>query len=79
MENRFDQIDYQMSRLETGTSSYNLDHIEAQTQKFIALVRRYQDELGPAEAKRRLTEKADELRSYCLPCVSTLEDEAKTY
>jgi hypothetical protein len=79
MEVKFEQIDYQMSILETATSSYNRPHFEKATEQYIALVRQYADQLGPAEAKRRLSEKGDELGSYCLPCTATLRDEASRY
>jgi hypothetical protein len=79
MDSRFQRIDYEMATLETGTSSYNIPHFASATQQYIALVREYADVLGPDEAKRLLTEKGDELRPYCLPCVATLDDEARKY
>ena len=79
MDVKFERIDYEMSNLETVTSSYNTSHLAKATEQYIALVREYADLLGPGEAKRRLKEKGDELGSYCLPCVATLEDEASRY
>jgi outer membrane murein-binding lipoprotein Lpp len=79
MNAKFEQIDYQISRLETVTSQYNTGHFEAATKKYIALVHQYQDALGPEEAKQRLTDRAEELSGYCLPCAGELADAAKQY
>jgi hypothetical protein len=79
MNNKFEQIDYKISRLETVTSAYNTDHFINATQRYIALVRQYHELLGPAEAKSRLTDRADELTGYCLPCAGMLADAAKNY
>ena len=79
MTNKFEKIDYEISRLETVTSQYNTDHFANATQRYIALVRQYHDLLGPEEAKRRLNDRADELQSYCLPCAGMLADAAKQY
>lgn len=79
MDAKFERIDYEMATLETVTSNFNEAHFEQATQKYIALVRRYADALGPAEAKRRLKQKGDELGPYCLPCVGILDDEATRY
>jgi len=79
MELKFDRLDYEMSTLETGTASYSQPQFAKATDRYIALVRKYADVLGPAEAKRRLREKGDELGSYCLPCTATLQDEASRY
>jgi hypothetical protein len=79
MDDKFQQLEYEITTLQTVTSAYNQAHFEEATQKYIALVRRYADELGPEEARRRLQSEGDTLRPYCLPCVATLEDEAKRY
>ena len=79
MDEKFQKIDFEFSTLETVNSSYNDREFEAETVKYIQLVRQYKDQLGPDEAKRRLRGKADELSSYCLPCVATLSDEARKY
>jgi hypothetical protein len=79
MDVKFERVDYDMSNLETVTSAYNQRHFAKATQRYIALVREYADLLGPDEARRRLQEKGDELRAYCLPCVATLENEVRRY
>ena len=79
MQLKFDRLDYQMSLLETTAASYNRPRFAKATEQYIALVRKYAADLGPAEAKRRLQQKGDELGSYCLPCTATLQDEASRY
>ena len=79
MNNKFEQIDYEISRLETVTSQYNDAHFDSASRRYIALVHQYKDLLGPAEAKSRLTDRADELTGYCLPCAGMLADAAKNY
>lgn len=76
---KFETIDSQMASLETRSSQYNEPHFEKATRNYIALVREYADVLGPSEAKRRLTQKGDQLGSYCVPCAGMLDDEARRY
>ena len=79
MNNKFEQIDYEMSRLETVTSQYNNAHFASATKRYIALVRQYHELLGPEEARRRLNDRAEEISGYCLACAGELADEAKKY
>jgi hypothetical protein len=79
MDAKFQKIDFEFSTLETLNSQYNDRHFARETQKYIALVREYASQLGPAEARRRLKEKGDELSAYCLPCEATLTAEAMKY
>jgi hypothetical protein len=79
MEARFQKLDYEMANLETLNSSYNARQFASETQKYIALVRKYAPQLGRAEARRRLREKGEELSSFCVPCVATLDSEALRY
>jgi predicted component of type VI protein secretion system len=79
MDEKFQQIDFEFSALENVNSAYNDREFESETRKYIALVRKYAPQLGHAEARRRLTEKGDELSSYCLPCVATLNSAALKY
>ena len=79
MNYKFEAIDYEISRLETVTSQYNDAHFSAATKRYIALVRQYHDVLGPEEARRRLSDRADEISAFCLPCAGMLADAAKSY
>lgn len=77
MNHKFEQLDFQISTLETLNSSFNQQHFTALTQKYIALVHQYEGTLGKDEAKHRLIQLGDELNSYCLPCTGVLYVEAK--
>ena len=79
MDQKFDRLDFKMSTLETVNSQYNQQHFAQLTQKYIALVHQYADQLGKDEAKRRLIEMGDELNSYCLPCTGVLYIEARKF
>jgi outer membrane murein-binding lipoprotein Lpp len=80
MDTKFEQLDYQISNLELSTAAtYNQPHFAAATGRYIRLVRHYADLLGPKEARKRLTEAADGISSYCLPCAGQLADEASRY
>ena len=79
MNEKFQKVDYEISRLETVTSQYNDAHFDSASRRYIALVHQYKDLLGPEEAKRRLNELSDEMSGYCLPCAGELADAAKQY
>jgi hypothetical protein len=79
MEHKFQKLDFEMTNLETVNSAYNDRQFAAETRKYIALVRQYADQLGRAEARRRLMQTSDELSPYCLPCSATLASEATKY
>jgi len=78
MEVKFQQIDFEMGSIENINSAYGSELTKA-TQRYIALIREYADELEPAEVKRRLAQKRDEVAPYCLPCSATLDFEASRY
>jgi PBP1b-binding outer membrane lipoprotein LpoB len=79
MNHKFQRLDFQISTLETINSMYNQQHFAQLTQKYIALVHQYQDQLGKGESKRRLVQLGDELSSYCLPCTGVLYLEARKF
>jgi hypothetical protein len=78
MEIKFDRMDFAMGNMENLNSAFGPELTNA-TKHYIALVRKYADVLGPAEAKRRLAEKSEEVAPYCLPCSATLDFEASRY
>ena len=77
MNAKFDAVDYEMASIEEGETTGK--HLERLTRRYIGLVREYADELGNAEVKKRLADKAFELGPYCLPCVTMLDLEAEKY
>jgi hypothetical protein len=78
MNAKFDKIDYLMASMETMNSGFGPELTNA-TDRYVALVRRYSDQLGADEAKHRLVEKGDQVSDYCLACAATLYDAAKKY
>ena len=78
MNSKFQELDYQISARETIAAPSD-PSIARLTREYAKLVRQYESELGPAEAKRRLTQEADEVAQYCLACAATLYDAAKKY
>jgi hypothetical protein len=63
---------------ETAATPYN-DYLQKATQQYIALIRRYADQLGPKEARQRLMAEGDEVSNFCPPCAGDLRDEARRY
>jgi hypothetical protein len=53
--------------------------LEQPTQRYIALTRKYDDELGDEEIRRRLADKATEVQDWCPSCAAALERERETY
>jgi hypothetical protein len=78
MKIKFQQLDYKIASMETTAAPFTTN-LQTATQQYIALVHDYDDELGDREAQRRLVEKGDELGPYCLPCKTTLYEEAGKY
>ena len=78
MNAKFERLDYQISARETIAAPSD-PSIARLTREYAALVGRYASQLGPVEAKRRLTQEADEVSQYCLACAATLYDAAKKY
>ena len=76
-EHKFEQLDFKIAGLETINSQYNQQHFAQLTQRYIALIHQYADQLGKDEARRRLVQLGDELDSYCLPCTGVLYTEAR--
>jgi hypothetical protein len=78
MNAKFEKLDYQISVRETVAAPSD-PSIARLTREYAALVRQYASELGPEEAKRRLTQEAEQVGQYCLACAATLYDAAKKY
>ena len=76
MDAKFVVLDTNIATMETLGS---MPKLETATQQYIALVHDYADELGPAEARRRLTRKGDEIGAYCQPCKNMFYDAARRY
>jgi hypothetical protein len=77
MKAKFAKLDYEMASIEEGKTVG--EHLVRLTRQYIALIREYADELGDAEVRKRLEDKAFELSPYCLPCVTMVDREAEKY
>ena len=78
MDAKFRRLDVRVAGMETINAPFTTN-LETATQEYVALVREYADELGPAEARQRLVAKGDEVGAYCFSCRKTLYDEARKY
>ena len=66
------------TQYETAATTYN-NYLQKATRRYIALVRRYADQIGPKEARQRLMSEGDSVASFCPPCAGDLRDEARRY
>ena len=74
MENKFADVDTQMANLEVGVAPSQA-LLTKLTREYVSLVRTYAEALGPAEVRRRLEAKENELQAYCLPCSAIVTEE----
>jgi hypothetical protein len=75
---KFQRLDYTMSNIEVSAPPYQ-ERLDRLTRQYIGLTRKYADDLGGDEVKRRLEEKSFEIAPYCLPCSGDLDREASRY
>ena len=75
----FSRIDFEMSNSTLGAPPADQGNLRRLTEQYVKATRKYADDLGKAEAARRLAEKADELQPWCLTCVEILDRERETY
>jgi hypothetical protein len=56
-------------------------YLELMTRKYVATTRtrKYRDDLGDAEVKKRLTDEVAQVQSWCLPCGVLLYRERAKY
>ena len=78
MNAKFERLDFQIAARETIAAPSD-PRIARLIRQYVALVRKYAPQMAPGEAKRRLTQEADEVSHYCLGCAATLYDAAKKY
>src|SRR5262245_17484483 len=79
MDAAFLRLDTQVAGMETVNAPFTAANLEQATQRYIALVRKYEHLLGAREAQRRLVAKGDELGAYCFLCRKMLYDAARKY
>jgi hypothetical protein len=78
MNAKFAELDYAISSTTLSQPPYP-EHLEPLIDQYVAAIRKYADDLGDDEVKRRLGEKAAEVAPFCLPCVGTLDSEREKY
>jgi hypothetical protein len=78
MNARFAELDYAISNVTLGAPPYQ-ENLEPLVEQYVATIRKYADDLGDDEVKRRLAEKAAELEPFCLPCAGALDREREKY
>jgi hypothetical protein len=78
MNAEFALIDYKISNWTMGPGYADQNGLEQLTRRYVAATRKYADDLGDNEVKRRLTVEAGQLQPWCLPCVDILRREVET-
>lgn len=66
------------TQYETAATPYN-DYLDKATKRYIALVKRYADQIGHKEARQRLVSEANSVSSFCTPCSGDMLDAARKY
>ena len=80
MNAEFAQIDLEISNWTMGSPGYaDQNGLEQLTRRYVKTTRKYRDDLGDREAKRRLTVEANQLAPWCPPCVGVLRQELESY
>jgi hypothetical protein len=74
----FNRIDEETANVEHGYQP-DQDVLEGLSRRYAATVLKYKDVLGADGAKDRLATKADELKTWCLPCAHMLLRERAKY
>jgi hypothetical protein len=79
MENEFGQVAVNIGTATKGSGGADQTLMERYTNDYVALTRKYADDLGAAEVKTRLTDEVAQVQPWCLPCGVTLLREAAKY
>jgi hypothetical protein len=79
MENEFGQVAVNIGEATKGSGPADEAVMEQYTNDYVALTRKYADELGAAEVKKRLTDEIAQVQPWCLPCGVTLLRESAKY
>jgi hypothetical protein len=79
MENQFGHLFVNIGEATKGSGPADETVMERLTTQYIALTRRYADDLGDKEVKQRLTDALPQIQPWCLPCGVTLLRESAKY
>jgi thiamine biosynthesis lipoprotein ApbE len=75
MNTEFARIDYAISTSSPRSLGANQGALEQLTHRYVATTRKYADDLGDNEVKRRLATEAEQLAPWCPSCVEILKQE----
>ena len=79
MENEFGQVAVNIGEATKGSGPADETVMERLTNDYIVLTRRYADDLGDTEVKKRLEDEVAQIQPWCLPCGVTLLRESAKY
>ena len=79
MENEFGQAMVNFGEATKGSGPADVSVMERLTNQYIALTRKYADDLGNAKVKQQLTDALPQVQPWCLPCGVTLLRERAKY
>jgi PBP1b-binding outer membrane lipoprotein LpoB len=79
MENEFSQVAMNIANATITTGPADETTMEQFTNNYIALTRKYADDLGDAEVKKRLTDEVAQVQPWCLQCGVLLFRERAKY
>jgi hypothetical protein len=78
MNAEFAQIDWKISNWTMGPGYADQNGLQQLTRRYVAATRKYRDDLGDTEVKRRLTTEANQLAPFCPPCVDVIKRELRS-
>jgi hypothetical protein len=79
MNAEFAKIDYAISMSTPRSLGANQAYLEQLTHRYVAATRKYADDLGDDQVKRRLATEAEQLAPWCPSCVEILKRELESY
>ncbi len=79
MENEFSQVALNIGNIARGTGPADEATMVQYTTDYIKLTRKYSDDLGDAEVKKRLTDEVPQVQPWCLQCGVLLDRERAKY
>ena len=79
MQNQFGQLIVNIGDATKGSGPADESAMEQLTKAYIALTRKYADDLGDARVKQQLTDALPQIQPWCLPCGEMLVRERAKY
>ena len=79
MESEFSQVAMNIANATITSGPADEATMEQYTNDYIALTRKYADDLGDAEVKKRLGDEVAQVQPWCLPCGVLLFRERAKY